>query len=163
MNPSGQPDAIDARRFRNQIDPPGEDVRQVRVAAGPPGEIGVEEQRGEIEAALAEQALGIDGEPAFRAEVQHVSIMEVAMERDLFAGPGQQRARRGGTAAQPVAAFGEDGQKVAKPVIQRTKGQAAWCLLAMQAARDAAELACGCDVVSVIDKIGQRAATGGAG
>ena len=93
--PLGEAPGVEARGIRHERETRLEPARRQgdrrsRVAA----------QARVLERALAEQALGVDREPAALAEVEHVAVMEVAVQGDHVALVVEQRDREVG--APPV-------------------------------------------------------------
>jgi hypothetical protein len=84
------------------------------------GEVGVEKQGREIEAALADQPLRIDREPTSpEAEVEDVVVVKIAMKNRDFPFRGQQVAHGGKALVQEAATGGCSGLQIPKPIRKR--------------------------------------------
>ncbi len=95
--------------------PLSEDVRERRDRWHAIGKIRMAEEVRAVEASLADQALGVDGQPAAIAEVEHVAMMEVAVQHPDIARRRQERLRGAGAPLQDAAVPGRCRHEIAKP------------------------------------------------
>src|SRR6185369_11058932 len=76
-DPLEQSPALELRRGGDEAELARETAGEKRRLA-----LGIAQQVGEVEAALAEEALRIDGEPATLAAVEDVAVVQVAVQYD---------------------------------------------------------------------------------
>src|SRR5690606_37684026 len=91
-NPVHQAPALELRCLCHHLHAPCETARLCRDRVSGIGQIRIGEDIGEVEAALAHETLGVDGQPAACSEVQHIAMMQIAMQHTDLAWFGQQYA-----------------------------------------------------------------------
>ena len=84
-NPAKQAKPIEFRGLCNNLQTPRKTPRLGRYRSRRVGEIRIGEDVGEIKPTLTHNMLGINRQPAARAEVQHIVVVQITVQNDDLA------------------------------------------------------------------------------
>ncbi len=119
QNPEQHPRPFDLRSIGHDRQPPREPLRNGCDRPLRMIEVRIGEDVRVVEGALSDQMLGIDRKSSARTEIQHVVMVQVAVQHSDIAGLSQQCFRRLGAFDEDTAVFRRSRFEIAEPLRQR--------------------------------------------